>query len=141
MANKKVIELQEALDESNFYIIGTVDGDKISKKFNLGTLNNKINTINSLNGDLEEFDSNKNYFCGEYVIHNSKVYRFTKDHISSPWSNEDSEEILIFNKFNNIYNSTNNESVNVNIHFNDGNTILYENLDITDIYNDNKEII
>ena len=123
MANSFIKDLTQVnLDNSNDFYIPGIKGDSNNlitdtKKFNFSIINTKINKIiNSLEGDLEEFDSNKNYFCGEYVIYNSKVYRFTKDHISSPWSNEDSKEVVIFDELGLLdLNKGDSELVNINI--------------------------
>lgn len=82
-SNKKISELEETQDVSEFYIPGVNENNEVleTKKFNLGNFSDRINqTANSIIGEVSNFSTDRIYYPGQYVIYDNTLYRFTTMH-------------------------------------------------------------
>ena len=116
MADIKISNLESTNSLNNFYVPGT-EGTN-SKKFNLSGFENSLeSSTNSIQYGIGEFNSNKNYYVGEYVVYNSSVYRFTSNH-HDEWDISDVQRVSVFSELESLTSFV-YETVYIYVGFND----------------------
>ena len=118
MSDIKISQLNETTSLEDFYVPGSkeTNGSIDTKKFNLGTIQNNINrTINSIQGNLRQFNTNEYFATGEYVLYNNNVYRFVIDHAPGNWDPSEVEYVSIYSELEYLNDPNNHETVNINV--------------------------
>lgn len=86
--------------ESNTYVPVSKEGGGETIKYNLSSLDTKITDISNSVGNLtENFNTQKNYYPGQFVSYQDKMYKFIQIHPAGEWNPNDVEETSIFQEF------------------------------------------
>ena len=120
MADIKISNLESTNSLNNFYVPGINENNNNldSRKFMLSGFENSLeSSTNSIQYGIGEFNSNKNYYVGEYVVYNSSVYRFTSNH-HDEWDISDVQRVSVFSELESLTSFV-YETVYIYVGFND----------------------
>lgn len=110
MANLKISDLDEFVPSDGFgdvYVpcVRESGGDMVSAKYNLGELGDNLQgTLNTIlgNEDIPTFSTSGNYYSGQFIKYDGKIYKFVNEHFSSAWNENDVTETSVFTELENI---------------------------------------
>jgi hypothetical protein len=98
---KTINELNEITSlDSNTYVPVSKEGGGETIKYNLSSLDTKITDVSNSVGNLtENFNTQKKYYPGQFVLYQDKMYKFIQIHPAGEWNPNDVEETSIFQEF------------------------------------------
>ena len=97
---KTIDELNEITSLSSDAYVPITIGEGETTKYNLHLLDTKITDVSNSIGDLsEQFSTSKNYYPGQFILYQDKMYKFIQIHPAGEWNPNDVEETSIFQEF------------------------------------------
>ena len=99
---KTIDKLNEitSLSSDAYVPVSSNEGGGVTAKYNLSSLDTKVTDISNSIGNLtEQFSISKNYYPGQFILYQDKMYKFIQPHIAGEWNPNEVEETSIFQEF------------------------------------------
>ena len=125
--NKKISELEETNDVNNCWVAGVSENQNelVSRKYNLGHFGDTVDqTVNSIIGQVSEFNTEETYYPGQYVMYNNILYKFNSMHSPGNWIGQ--PEVSPTNVYQELstLGDANYEEVNIKLYSEDNQATL-----------------